>query len=80
MFATMTNEFPTTAAEIDQVTKKDSFLVKIYEFTSSGWQGSCSSAELRPFWNRRDELSLENGCLLRGKSREIEKERLAIHK
>ena len=31
--------------------------------TSSGWPGSCPGPERKPFWNRRDEISLENGCL-----------------
>lgn len=66
VFATITNELPVTAAEIAGRTKKDSLLVKIHEYTSSGWPGSCLSPELRPFWNRRDEFSLENGCLLWG--------------
>lgn len=56
VFATMTNELPSLAAEIAEDTKKVSLLVKIYKHTSSGSQGSCPSAELRPFWNRRDEL------------------------
>ena len=42
-------------------------LVKVYEYTSSGWPGTSPSLELRPFWNRRNELSLENGCLLWGR-------------
>ena len=67
MFATVTDELPVTATEIDEGTKKDSLLVKVYEYTSSGWPGTCPSLELRPFWNRRDELSLENGCLLWGR-------------
>ena len=67
VFATVTDELPITAAEIAQATKTDSLLVKAYEYTSSGWPGTCPSPELRPFWNRRDELSLENGCLLWGR-------------
>ena len=67
VFATVTDELPLTAAEIAEGTKTDSLLVKVYEYTSSGWPGNCPSPELRPFWNRRDELSLENGCLLWGR-------------
>ena len=37
MFATVTDELPVTAAEIAEGTKKDSLLVKIYEYTFSGW-------------------------------------------
>ncbi|PFX12264.1 hypothetical protein AWC38_SpisGene23804 [Stylophora pistillata] len=67
VFATVTDELPVTAAEIAEGTKTDSLLVKVYEYTSSGWLGTCPSPELRPFWNRRDKLALENGCLLWGR-------------
>ena len=67
MCATVTDELPVTAAEIAEGTKKDGLLVKVYEYTSAGWPGTFPSLELRPFWNRRDELSLENGCLLWGR-------------
>ena len=67
VFATVTDELPVTAAEIAEGTKPDSLLVKVYEYTSSGWPGTCPSPELKPFWNRRNELSLENGCLLWGR-------------
>ena len=67
MFATVTDELPVTAAKIAEGTKKDSLLLKVYEYTSSGWPGTCPSLELRPFWIRRNELSLENGWLLWGR-------------
>ena len=66
VFATVTDELTVTAVEIAEDSKKDSVLVKLYEYTSSGWPGTCPSLERRPFWNHRDELSLENGCLLWG--------------
>ena len=46
---------------------RDRLLVKVYEYTSSGWPGTCQSLELRPFWNRRVELSLQNECQLWGR-------------
>ena len=49
VFATVTDELPVTAAEIAEGTKTDSSLVKVYEYTSSGWPGTCPSPELRPF-------------------------------
>ena len=67
VFATVTDELPVNAAEIAEGTKTDCLLVKVYEYTSSGWPGTCPSPELRPFWNRRDEPSLENGCLSWGR-------------
>lgn len=39
----------------------------MYECTSSGWPGSCPSPELKPCWDLRDEISLENGCLSWGR-------------
>ena len=57
--ATTTDELPFTAGEIAEGTKKDTLLVKVYECTSFGWPGSCPIPELKPFWNRRDEISLK---------------------
>ena len=62
-----TDELNITAAEVAEGTKKDSLLVKVYECTSFGWPGSCPSPGLKPFWNYRDEISLENGCLSWGR-------------
>ena len=59
MCATITDELNITAAEVAEGTKKDGLLVKVYECTSFGWPGSCPSPELKPFWNRRDEISLK---------------------
>lgn len=65
--ATITDELNITAAEVAEGTKKDGLLVKVYECTSFGWPGSCPSPGLKPFWNYRDEISLENGCLSWGR-------------
>ena len=54
---------PVTAAEIAE----GSILVKVYKFASSGWPGSCPGPELKPFWNRGHEISLETGCQLWGR-------------
>ena len=47
--ASITDELPITAAEIGEGTKKDSLLTNVYEYTSSGWPGSCPSPELKLF-------------------------------
>ena len=67
VLATVTDELPITASEIADSTKTDSLLVKVNEYTSSGRPSTYPSPELRSFWNRRDELSLGNGCLLWGR-------------
>ena len=46
----MTDELPIIAAEVAECTKKDSVLVKVYEYTSSGWPGSCPHPELKLCW------------------------------
>ena len=42
-------------------------LVKVYEHTSSGWPNYCPDPEIKPYWNRREDLSLDDGCLLWGR-------------
>ena len=39
----------------------------MYEYTSSGWPDRCVDPEIKPYWNRREELSLEDGCVLWGR-------------
>ena len=39
----------------------------MYEYTSSGWPSHCPDLEMKPYWNRREDLSLEDGCLLWGR-------------
>lgn len=62
--ASMADELLITAAEIGEGIKKDNLLARVYEFTSSGWPGSCPSPEHKPFWVRRDDLALKNRCLM----------------
>ena len=45
-------------------TKKDKVHVKVYEHTSSGSPNHCPDPEIKPHWNRREDLYLEDGCLL----------------
>lgn len=57
-------KLPVTAVEIADLTKKDKVLVKVYEHTSSGSPNHCPDPEIKPHWNRREDLYLEDGCLL----------------
>ena len=66
VFATAVSSLPLTAVEIADLTKKDKALVKVYEYTSSGWPNHCPDPKIKPYWNRREDLSLEDGCLLLG--------------
>jgi len=67
VFATAVGRFTVTSVEIVDLTKKDKVLVKVYEYNSSGWQNHSSDPKIKPYWNRREDLSLEDGCLLWGR-------------
>ena len=58
---------PVTSSQIRRWTEKDSVLAKIKHWMLSGWPKETPEDEtLRPFFHRKCELSMENGCLLWG--------------
>ena len=59
-------ELPLTAQEIKEETRRDLTLGKVSEYVMSGWRDDISD-ELQPFFTRREELSVEDGCLLWGR-------------
>lgn len=67
VFATSVSSLPVTAVEIADLTKKDKVLVKVYEYTSSGWPNQCPDPQIKRYWSRREDFSLEDGCLLWGR-------------
>ena len=67
VFATATSSLSVAAVEIADFTKKDKVLVKVYEYTSPGWPNHCPDPELKPCWSRREDISLEDGCLSWGR-------------
>ncbi|CAC5368187.1 unnamed protein product [Mytilus coruscus] len=61
------NELPASANNIKRETEKDSTLVKVKHATLYGWPKYTDiSNELKPYFRVKDELSMEEGCLLRG--------------
>ena len=56
---------PVTADMIRRYTRTDSHLSTVYEFTLSGWPSQIAS-DLQPFYIRRTEISINQGCLLWG--------------
>ena len=58
--------FPIMAVNIAEATIKDPLLFKVYQYTLNGWPDRCDDMEMKPFHNRRYELSCEQGCVLRG--------------
>ena len=61
------NDLPVSSANVKRETEKDKVLVKVLEATLYGW--GCTndiSPEIQPYFRVKDELTVEEGCLLRG--------------
>ena len=59
---------PLTAAKIKQQTGRDPTLSKVKHYTQAGWLETLDAqdTDLKPFHNRRKELSLEDNVILWG--------------
>ena len=56
---------PVTAKQIKQWTARDPVLSRVKMFVEKGWKDTKEDV-LKPYASRRDELSVQDGCLLRG--------------
>uniref|UniRef100_A0AAV2JT00 Uncharacterized protein n=1 Tax=Knipowitschia caucasica TaxID=637954 RepID=A0AAV2JT00_KNICA len=54
-----------TAEMIERETRKDATLSQVYKATQTGWAASERSF-LAPYFQRRDELAIDSGCLMWG--------------
>ena len=58
---------PVTSADIKEGARKDPVLSKVLRFCETGWPAkNLGDPELTPYVRGRDELSLQNGCVLWG--------------
>ena len=57
---------PITAGEIAIETSKDRQLSQVYSYVMEGWPGKKLPEALMPYYNKRGELSTDQGCLLWG--------------
>ena len=57
---------PLDAAQIKQWTRTDPVLSQVLLYTTKGWPNSCSMETLKPYFTRKDEISIQDGCLLWG--------------
>ena len=64
-YFTHTNDLPITAKEIGSATMKDPVLSRVKAFVMHGWPGKVD-ANLEPYHRRRDELSVDQNCVLWG--------------
>ena len=65
----MMENLPVTCTQIANNTRKDRVLSQVFEYVSEGWSEmeQCDmNNELKPFFNKRVELSLHQGCIMWG--------------
>ena len=55
-----------TSSQIRSWSDKDPTLSRVRQFILSGWNVSSPEPELQPYFSRRDELSVIDGCILWG--------------
>ena len=56
---------PVTSSQLRRASTTDRILSKVISYTKRGWP-SRFAEPLRPYWRRRDELTIESDCLLWG--------------
>ena len=59
-------ETPITADQVKDWTRRSPVLARILKFVKQGWPSKCSEAERQPYFQRRDELSVQDYCILWG--------------
>ena len=58
------NELPVTARDIASTTRKDPVLARVYDSTLHGWPSVVADPVLQPYFSRKHELSVDQGCVL----------------
>ena len=56
---------PVTAKAVHHATVHDQQLSRVYDAVARGWNDNCYR-ELEPYYSRRNEMSLHQGCLVWG--------------
>ena len=57
---------PLTSEVIGRVTGVDSVMSRVLDFTRTGWPAEVEDLRLKPYFNRRFELSVEQDCVMWG--------------
>ena len=63
---TTVDDLPISSKEIREATQSDPTLSRVLDYTLNGWPDKSSDENLKPYYYRRVELSIENGCILWG--------------
>jgi hypothetical protein len=57
---------PITNNEVRLATSKDSILSRVVIYVQTGWPNKCTEEQMKHFYNKRNELYVERGCLMWG--------------
>ena len=60
------DSLPVCANDVKRETRRDHTLSKVLDFTMNGWTYKPQDEILKPFYMRKHELSVQNGCLMWG--------------
>ena len=60
------NQSPVDALKIKQWTLRDPVLSRVLKFTLQGWPAQVNDENIKPYLTRKDEISVQDGCLLWG--------------
>ena len=56
---------PVTTKSVHHATVRDKHLWRVYDAVARGWNDNCDK-DLEPYYSRRNELTLHQGCLIWG--------------
>lgn len=65
-FRSVSDEPLITSSDVAKLTSTDPILSKVRDFVWHGWRESYNHNDMLPFVKRKDELSVDNNCLLWG--------------
>ena len=65
-FFSCLNELPVAAEDISQASTRDPVLTLVWKYTLCGWPNYVTDEASKPYFNRRNELSAEQSCVLWG--------------
>ncbi len=65
-YFTNVNSLPISSSDVAKATRKDPVLSRALDYTLRGWPNYVTDEGLLPFFKRKDELSVDQDCLLWG--------------
>ena len=57
---------PIRAEQVKNWTKRTPILARVLKYIKQGWPSKCPDGEFQPYFQRRDELSVQDDCILWG--------------